>query len=137
MYDIATETLIVRSAPSLRLHSGVFLSPCYDRIIEIEWAVKNNLPFKPSPKRQRKARPKKGKGAHKVKPETQALELEVATHREDKENCETESSQYKRRVRHEQDCGEDLETPQKKRRVGGDLAAGCEIFGSESAPIQL
>jgi len=37
-----------------------------ERIIEIEWAVKNNKPFMPSPKRPRRQRRKKGKAAPAV-----------------------------------------------------------------------
>ncbi|OSC97390.1 kinesin-domain-containing protein [Trametes coccinea BRFM310] len=50
-----------------------------ERIIEIEWAVKNDRPFKPSPKKPRRASSKRGhskngKGKYKLAPPNDAVE---------------------------------------------------------------
>lgn len=57
--------------------------------------------------------------------------FEAKVHQGDKENDNTEAALQKRRMKYEE-CGDELETPPKKRRAGGDLV-DCENFDGECA----
>ncbi|CDO76921.1 hypothetical protein BN946_scf185006.g3 [Trametes cinnabarina] len=105
------------------------------RIIEIEWAVKNNRPFNPSPKKPRRASSKRahfkhGKAKYKLTPENDIVEEDDGEDEEatkvlghsgvDKENLAEEgadaSGSAKRRRRDK--SGESAPgTPPKKRRL--------------------
>ncbi|KAI0720850.1 P-loop containing nucleoside triphosphate hydrolase protein [Cerioporus squamosus] len=93
-----------------------------DRIIELEWAVKNNRPFKTSPKKPRRSgsqskreRTKSGgRRKHKAHPEYDAVEEEGEEDASEKENAEVNRSPGKRRMKTED---AEIGTPPKKRRV--------------------
>lgn len=92
------------------------------RIIEIEWAVKNNRPFKPSPKKPRRSasqskrdRTKSGpRWNHKANPPCDAVEEEGESDTSEKENAQVDRSPAKRRMK---TTDAETGTPPKKRRV--------------------
>lgn len=110
VYDIPTETLIVPCAP--------FACVVCDRIIEIEWAISNNVEFKPSPKRPRKVRPRKAKAVRvKHDAEDEAI-VETILHRgEDKENERVDAVHCKRPIKGDTE----IPTTPKKRRLSGEM----------------
>ena len=93
------------------------------RIIEIEWSVKNNKPFNPSPKKPRRSHSKPGhnkssKRKHKSSPRCEVAD-EDAEYDEDeasgKENLDVRHrSPGKRRMKTEH---MEVDTPPKKRRM--------------------
>ncbi|KAH9886009.1 P-loop containing nucleoside triphosphate hydrolase protein [Cubamyces lactineus] len=107
-----------------------------ERILEIEWAIKNNRPFNPSPKKSRRAhskrgrdsdreRAKSGRGKYKLTPEYEAVaereEEDAEDSASEKENARDEdggegSGSAKRRRRIKSRDGEPG-TPPKKRRL--------------------
>ncbi|RPD53144.1 kinesin-domain-containing protein [Lentinus tigrinus ALCF2SS1-7] len=90
-----------------------------ERIIEIEWAVKNNRPFNPSPKKPRRSgsqsrreRTKSGgRRKHRANSQYDAVEEEGENDASEKENTEARG---KRRMKTEQ---AEMGTPPKKRRL--------------------
>lgn len=109
-------------------HAGTHAS----RIIEIEWAVKHDRPFRPSPKKPHRAhsrRAKGGKGKHKLAPADEAEEGEGegegdgdGGEEEDadgssKENVRGEASGSAKRRRRIKSGDGEPGTPPKKRRL--------------------
>ena len=86
------------------------------RIIEIEWAVKNNRPFKTSPKKPRRSHSKRdhGKGGKSKRKAMQVFEP-VEEDTSEKENVDAEaSSSGKRRIKAED---AELGTPPRKKQM--------------------
>lgn len=89
------------------------------RIIEIEWAVKNNKPFNHSPKKSRRSssrheRTRRSKRKHKPDPDCEDVPEEEEDDVSGKENMDTNPSPGKRRIKIED---AELGTPPKKRRI--------------------
>lgn len=89
------------------------------RIIEIEWAVKNNQPFDPSPKKHRRShsrneRSKGGRRKHRPHPDCQDVPEEGEDDVSSKENVAVKPSPGKRRIKMDE---AELGTPPKKRRI--------------------
>lgn len=89
------------------------------RIIEIEWAVKNNQPFDPSPKKHRRShsrneRSKGGRRKHRPDPDCQDVPEEGEDDVSSKENVAVKPSPGKRRIKMDE---AELGTPPKKRRI--------------------
>ena len=133
------------------------------RIIEIEWAVKNDSVFKPSPKLRKKTRSKrkpktvahgsdaedegadvdeevkqtrKNKGKHKRVGEMNEFGLEI-TNVDGLAKSKRPHSPAKQGAPEEED-GESVETPPKKRKTGSTrklmVVESSEDEGSEYAP---
>ncbi|RDX42161.1 hypothetical protein OH76DRAFT_1561110 [Lentinus brumalis] len=107
------------------LHERFWHRVALNRIIELEWAVRNNRPWKTSPKKPRRSgsqskreRTKNGgRRKHKTNSECDAVPEEGEEGEDDasgKENAEVRRSPGKRRMKSED---EETATPPKKRRV--------------------
>jgi len=99
------------------------------RIIEIEWAVKNNKEFVPSPKPPRKAKKKKGKAAPMVDDTAMDVddqnELKLGSRRRERAefgleltNAGMDSPTKGKRPLEAQEGEDDAETPPKRQRRG-------------------
>ncbi|KAI0764505.1 kinesin-domain-containing protein [Trametes elegans] len=89
-----------------------------ERIIEIEWAVKHDRPFRPSPKKPHRAhsrRAKSGNGKHKLAPADEAEEEDADG--SSKENARGEASGSAKRRRRIKSGDGEPGTPPKKRRL--------------------
>ena len=87
------------------------------RIIEIEWAVKNDKPFNPSPKKHRRAHSKAERSKtsrRRRRPDTVPEEEDEEDDVSAKENVDANPSPGKRHMKMDD---AELGTPPKKRRI--------------------
>ncbi|KAF8068670.1 kinesin-like protein [Lyophyllum atratum] len=118
-----------------------------ERIIEIEWSVKNDKEFVPSPKPPRKAKKKKGKVASALRDDAamdvdEESELKSANRRRERAEFGMEltnagmdsPSTGKRPLDREEE--DDAETPPKRQRRGGKAKAAVDVSSDdEEVPL--
>ncbi|GLB45200.1 putative TRAFAC class myosin-kinesin ATPase superfamily, kinesin family protein [Lyophyllum shimeji] len=117
-----------------------------ERIIEIEWAVKNNKEFVPSPKPPRKAKKKKGKAASVVEDAAMDAddqsELKPGSRRRERAefgleltNAGMDSPTKGKRPLDGQEGEDDAETPPKRQRRDGKSMAVVNVSSDDEVPL--